>query len=275
MNNTLTLATYNIQFSQHPEKILKTLKSLVDSGAAILCLQEVYVQPDRDIVKQILNTLGKSWDALCHLGKNGDVLSMGNCILWNKEKISLISHSFMNLPESKSLAFHEKIFSLLAGGIAIPFKRRIILANFIINNNKFCIANVHLDHNGGTKNRLIQLAFIKNSLEKFSISNKEILCGDFNCFDLSKNGKEDASYKEILGQDYIEATKHIDWTGDLYDIDTTMGNILFGKLIRFLNIHVKRKIDYIWLKNIALSKCDKLNVSGSDHKPIVADLVIQ
>lgn len=273
MKNTLTIATYNIQFSQHPKKIIENLQTIVDNGASILCLQEVYIQKNNNIVQQILNKLGKSWDAISHLGDNESVLSMGNCILWNKKKVSLIKHSFNILPESKSLALHEKMFSILAGGVSIPFKRRVILANFQLNKNNFSIANIHLDHNGGTKNRLVQLAFIKKNLKNFSISSKEIICGDFNCFDLTNNGREDQLYQEILGQDYMEATKNIDWTGDLYDIDTRFGNVLFGKLIRFLNIHIQKKVDYVWLKEINTSQCKKLDVLGSDHKPIITELI--
>lgn len=274
MSKKLIIATYNIQFSQHPEEIISNLKTIVANGASILCLQEVYINEDNNIIQQLIDQLGKSWKAVCHLVKDNSILNMGNCILWNTKIVSKISSSLEILPYSKPLALHEKVFSLLVGGITSPFKRRIVLINFRMNKKNFCIANVHLDHNGGAINRLTQLAHIKKLLKKFSVSDKEILCGDFNCFDLSKNGIENEAYEKLLGSQYAEATKNIDWTGDLYDIDTSMGNIAFGKIIRLLNIHLQRKIDYIWLRNIQLVKCKKITMSGSDHKPVVAEIII-
>lgn len=270
----LKIATYNLELSQHQDAIIDNLVAMVRDGVGILCLQEVVIYENENIIARLQAKLGGDWEAFCHLGEKKDIAGMGNCILWNKKIISASSKHPVLLPYSQKFAIHEKVFTLLVGGLSKPLKRRSVFINFSLQGTEFCVANVHLDHNGGAKNRLKQLAYAKNQLDDIATSDKVILCGDFNCFDLLKTGYEYDSYEKLLRPDYVEATKNIDWTGDLYDVDTSKGLVAFGKTIRFLNIHVRRKIDYIWLKNIRLKECRKLDLSGSDHKPIVAEVVV-
>lgn len=273
MNQQISIATYNVQFSQHPEKIIENVLHMVRSGVSILCLQEV-VNRKESVIKTLLSDLGNSWEAACYFGKENNILGMGNCIVWDTKAVSAKSKHFELLPYSQKLAIHEKAISLLASGITSPFKRRMVLINFSINGTNFCVVNIHLDHNGGTANRLKQLDHVIRSLKKNNRSEKTIICGDFNCLDLLNNGTEYSSYKKLLGHEYNEATENIDWTADLHDIDTSIGNKIFGKLIRILKIHVRKKLDFIWTRNIKLKKCEKLDVQGSDHKPVIAELSI-
>jgi len=274
MNKQIKLATYNIQFSQHPEKVINNILKMVTDGVSVICLQEVVLYKEKNIIQDLLHKLGSSWKAECNLGKEENVLSMGNCILWNEDAVSAESKHLKLLPYSGKLHIHEKVFSLLTGGIISPFRRRIIFIEFSMGKTNFCITNIHLDHNGGEPNRLKQLSYVKKLIKDFSTSEKEIICGDFNCFDLLKSGKENKSYQKLLGIQYTEATKKIGWTGDLYDIDTSMGTKFFGKIVRLLNIHIQRKLDFIWLKNIKSKDCHKLDLEGSDHKPVIVSLII-
>src|SRR5690554_2260376 len=127
----LKIATYNIQFSLHPDSIERNLVKIANEGVSIICLQEVVVyNKDSNIISRILNRLGSNWEAKCHLGEGSDLLSMGTCILWNNKLVKNIDIKKIILPFSENLRFPEKVFSILAGGVSTPFLRRAISAEF-------------------------------------------------------------------------------------------------------------------------------------------------
>ncbi|MBU0578642.1 hypothetical protein KKE34_01425 [Patescibacteria group bacterium] len=271
----LAIAIYNIQFSLHPEKIEKNIRRMAEDKVFIFCLQEVVAYKNSDfIINNLLKKLGGHWKAICHVGRKKSLLGVGNCIIWNSKKIELIKSQKRLLPYSKTLAIHEKIFSYLASGITIPIQRRVIIGEFKFNGEYIRISNIHLDHNGGLKNRLKQLKYFLKILHKDKSISKDIICGDFNCFDLLKTGRENTELKIILGDEYIDASSNICWNADLFYIDTTGGSKLFKYFIRKFNIHIKRRLDYIFVRNIAVSSCKKLPLKGSDHDPIIAHLSI-
>ena len=117
--------------------------------------------------------------------------------------------------------------------------------------------NIHLDHSGGMSNRLKQLKHFMKLLSESRSIRREIICGDFNCFDLLKNGKEERIYQELLGSSFVDATSNIGWTADLNDIDTSMGSENFQKMIKLFKIHLRKKLDYVWLKNIKFKSCQR------------------
>lgn len=270
----LILVTYNIQFSYHTEEIKKNILKMALMGASIFCLQEVVCNSDQTfIVNILLEKLGSDWKAIHNLGAENSKLEMGNCIIWNTKVLKLEKEQKEFLPKHKALVVHEKIFSWIVGGITVPFQRRVIVGYFKFNNISIRITNIHLDQNGGLKNRKIQLKYLANTLRKNSYTH-EIICGDFNSFDLLKTGKEARMHAEILSKDFVDVSKDSGWTADLNDIDLDKGNTVFKFLIKNMRIHIRRKLDYIWAKNITSLKCEKLLLKGSDHKPLISCLEI-
>ena len=272
---TLTIASYNIQFSLHPESLVENINIIVKNGADIICLQEVIKKPNEIfIIDQIVDNLGKDWHYDHHLEESLSVLGMGNCILWNSKRIKLEHISKITLPTSGSLAIHERIFSYLAGGISKPFKRRVLLGYFCMNSTKFTVANIHLDHNGGINNRKQQLSYLMQSQFKNSPKSIDVIAGDFNNFDLLKSGKEKRIYSNILGNNFIDATANIDSTADFNKMKFYFATNFLGWVVKRLDFHIKRKLDYIWVKNATILESKKLNLNGSDHLPILVKLII-
>ena len=269
----IKVATYNIQFSLHPDQIIENILMIASNGVSVICLQEVVVYNEHsNIIDAVLRKLGSNWQAIYHLGKSRDVLSAGNCILWNTKVLELIKNKNISLPYSKTLSLHEKVFSWLAGGITVPFMRRVVVGYFTYKNKTLRITNLHLDHNGGSENRHNQLKYLIGKLQQDKKIKYDIICGDFNNFDLF-NKKEIEVYKNILC-DYDDATINIDWSGDLNLIDTTAGLKLLQILIKFFDIHLRKKLDFIWVRNIKFTPSKKMSVKGSDHLPIISSLTI-
>lgn len=270
----MKIATYNIQFSAHPTQIIENIQTMADDGVQIFCLQEVVSLPHQPfIISQLLQHLGKDWKAICHLGNEKTLLGMGSCILWNSSVFHLEKVQKVLLPKSQKLSGPEKAFSWLAGGITVPFQRRAIIGYFTVNKKMIRISNVHLDHNGGVKNRKKQLLSLMEFLAKDEVAH-EIICGDFNSFDLLNNDSEAKMHLEVLGEKYHDISKDSGWTGDLHDMDIENGGRILKFLIQKLNIHLRRKVDYIWVKNISSINCEAPDLAGSDHRPVVAEIKV-
>ena len=130
MNKTkkIKLATYNIQFSKHPQEIIENIVEMDHMGVSVFCLQEVVmISNEPFIIDRLLKNLGSNWKTIHHLGKEKSELGMGNCIIYNSKVLNLIKAEREILPKSKSLALHEKIFSWIVAGITSTFQRRIII----------------------------------------------------------------------------------------------------------------------------------------------------
>ncbi len=200
---------------------------------------------------------------------------MGNSIIWNSKVISLLKKEKLLLPKSKSLNLPEKIFSWFAGGITATFQRRSLIAEFSLDKTKFRITNLHLDHNGGISNRNKQLTFLMDHLNNLKPTSHEIICGDFNSFDLLRNGKEKLMHDEVLGGDFIDASKDSGWTANLNDIEIHYGKAILRFILKKFHLDIRRKLDYIWIKNLDLIQCKKFQLKGSDHLPLVATLILK
>ncbi|MFA6006013.1 MAG: hypothetical protein WC775_06065 [Patescibacteria group bacterium] len=270
-NHQLGIATYNIQFSQHPNEVVLNILRLSRSNISIFALQEV-LNTKEHIIKNILAKLGSNWKAVCNLGDQSSVLGMGNCLIWDTKRLQLIRSEKVFLPKSKKLALHELVFSLVAGGISTPFQRRAIVGYFKYSNNTIRISNIHLDHNGGQANRESQLNYIRQYLARNRLLNHEILCGDFNSFDLLKTGAEFQMHERILGDKFLNVSKNIQWTADLNSMDIKLAAFFFKTLIKMFNLHIRRKLDHIWIANLRCASCVSPETKGSDHNPLLAYL---
>lgn len=273
--NQLIIVTYNIQFAINEEDILNNLEKMAKEGVEIFCLQEIItVLNEEFIVNKILKKLGPEWQAAYHVGEvqRESKLSIGTCILWNKDILKLENEIKILLPKLNKFALHEKLYYKIIGVPGIPLQRRAIAAYFKFGNETIRITSIHVDNVGGPKHRMKQVAYFLMVLKTKSIPQYEIICGDFNSFDLLKTGIEKKLLQKMLGKDFVDASESVDWTDDIYNIDFSTSIPLFSWFIKTFNVHVKRKLDYIWVKNWKISDCRKLKLSGSDHMPIIAKL---
>lgn len=240
-------------------------------GVAIFCLQEVVHHPNQEfIVTSLLKRLGKDWSAQSHVDQGESWLGMGTCIIWNQKKLHLQKTEKILLPINQHIALHESIFFTLIAGESLVFPRRAIIGTFKFQNTSIRVTNIHLDHIGGPKQRKKQLVHLRSKLgEKTPY---DIICGDFNTFDLLKSGRETEALQATLGAQYEDVSKNSGWTADLYNVNFDRAFALFKFFIRFFRIHVRRKLDYIWAKGLTKVSLEKLDLTGSDHLPLIATL---
>lgn len=269
------IATYNIQFAINRAKVIENIKEMAKRGVTIFCLQEIINTPnEKFMVDEILNHLGDNWKAFYHVGTENSRLSIGTAIVWNADIFTLRRTEKILLPKIKKFDLHEHFYYKVIGVPGIPIQRRATVCDFSINQTILRVVSIHLDNVGGPIHRLRQFSYLLSKLDTLPKVSHEFLCGDFNTFDLLQTNYEKKLLQKKLGNAFIDASKNIDWTSDLYLINFQTSIKIFPWFVKKFNIHVRRRLDYIWTKGSRILVCKKLNLSGSDHLPIIAKLKI-
>lgn len=272
-SKSLKIATYNLQFSLDSRQIVHNIHLMAENEIVVFCLQEVLRLPNKTfILDLILKDLGANWKVVYHIGEEKSRLGIGTCILWNNKILQPQKTEKFLLPRKHTIAFHEWMFAKLTGGEITPYPRRAIVGYFHFSNTTVRISNIHLDHTGGLKHRQKQLLYFLDKLKDATGISHEIVCGDFNTFDLLKTGKEISILRKLFGSEFKNASKDVSWTADLNKMEITKEHSLFKAFIKVLNIHIRQKLDYIWVKDFHVINCWKVEVLGSDHFPVIAHI---
>lgn len=268
----MIIATYNLHLCQEPDALLySVLKSAKEELVDVFCFQEAVRNTDGSLFTDTLaEKLGEDWKIVSHVGEEPSWYSIGNVTIWNSKRLMHKRSTNIVLPANGGSTKKEAIFSKLIAGDVYEFKRRSIISEFIEGETSLQIANIHLDNIGGSIHRNKQLNFmLKHLNSKITYS---IVCGDFNTFDLKQTGNEVVEMKKILGDEYIDISQDSGWTGDLYRVNFQKANPLFAFIIKNFRIHLKRKLDYIFVKGGQRLSLKKLDLPGSDHLPLIASL---
>lgn len=274
-NNQFNIVTYNIEYAAQKGKILENIIQLEKDGVDIFCFQELINTPQEGFfIDTVLQKLGDSWQAVYNVGEMEGRLSLGNAIVWNKKKFFLKSSEKILLPLIKNFDLHEKLWYKTIRVPGVPIQRRAITCLFTLNQTPIRVTSVHVDNVGGPTHRKKQLAFLMTKLRLLETPKQEIICGDFNTFDLLKTGYEKKMIQNEIGEDFVDASNKIAWTSDIAMIDFSTSIKIFPWFIKAFNIHIRRRLDYIWVKNFTIQECKKLEIIGSDHFPIIAKLEI-
>jgi endonuclease/exonuclease/phosphatase family metal-dependent hydrolase len=272
-NNLFTIATYNIQFGVNREKVLANITQMANDNVGIFCLQEIInVSGEEFIIDSILKKLGKDWEAKFHVGSEISKLSIGTAIIWNTKLFSFKKQEKILLPKIKKFDVHETFFYKVIGVPDAVLQRKAISCTFRYNQTDIRVTSVHIDNVGGPVHRMKQMSYLISKLRTSEAPKHEIISGDFNTFDLLKTGYEKKILQKEIGQDFIDASKDINWSSDIYMMDFRTSIKFFPWIIKTFNIHIRRRLDYIWVKNFIVKECKKLELTGSDHFPITAIL---
>lgn len=275
--STFKIATYNIEFSRKADLIVQNLLQLKKDGVEIFCLQEVLRIPNVEfIIDKILKRLGNNWKAEYFLGEETDSRGHGVAIIWNTKMFHLESLERILFPPTIPKRHDAVLVKIAILIYAYPqLQRKALSLLFTYKGKPIRITTMHLELIGGFKNRLKQAEFILSKLQKNPVTN-EIVCGDFNSFETWNTGRERRELQKLFASySFVDATDSIPWTSDPYNIEYKGVFIHFVKIAKKSRINLKRKIDYIFSKGLTIGKADRIDVSGSDHFPIVAEFSLK
>lgn len=273
MNSSLSVATYNIEYSRRPQLLIKTIVQMIQNGVNVFCFQEILRLPENEfIVDVLLKELGKNWKLEYFVGDEGNYLDVGVGILWNESILKLQKIEKINLPKMKKYPLLDRLVLRSVGFIDTPLQNRAIVGTFSLNDHSLRITSLRLDTVGGTKNRIKQAKYMLDFIKDKPKVEYEIICGDFNTIDPLKAGKEVQTMRGLFDiYSFTDATKDIVWSADIYNSDFGKKPGLVKKVIKHLNVHVRRKLDYIWSKNLQIISSQKIDSTASDHYPIVTN----
>lgn len=271
--NELIVATYNILFGNNAEQIVKNINKMATEGVDLFCLQEVINRPNQPfIIDQILEKLGKNWQSEYHVGNEYSKSSIGTAIIWNTNTFKLKQTEKILLPKIKKFDINEKLFYKVIGHAPLPLQRRATVCYLSKEQTIIRITSVHLDNVGGPRHRSKQIRYLISCMQKLKQVDHEIICGDFNTFDLLKTGYEKKLLHKLFGEKFIDASEGLGWTSDIERIDFSSSMKIFFWFIKTFHVHIRRKLDYIWIKNFEVESCRKWDLPGSDHLPLIAKL---
>ncbi|HUD44696.1 MAG TPA: hypothetical protein VMR41_04095 [Patescibacteria group bacterium] len=273
---SFTLATYNIEFCRHPHLIVQNIFDLSKKGVNIFCLQEVIPNSKKEfIINKILEKLGNDWEAAWSIGEKADITGLGTAILWNKKMFKQIEIDKLVLPKLEKVLPHENVFSLANGYPGIVILRRALVVTFMLGDKKIRVSSVHADVLGGPRHRKKQMQYLLDYLAKKSKVDVAVVSGDFNTIDLSGRGEEQAYLSKLFGKyKFTDVTKDIEWSHDVYQASFGKDNLLVEKIIKGLNVHIRKKLDYIWSQGLKGVEAKRVDMSGSDHFPLLVKLKI-
>lgn len=275
-SGTFTLATYNIQITNHPEEILANLKQMKASGVSLFCLQEIReVDGEKFIGDRIKEVLGKHWESVYFVLSDSLLNSShGLGVFWDTRIFTLEKATELFLPLANRIGPVERAVAKITGFKTKPSQRKALVCNFTAFGKKIRVTNVHLDWQQGPKQRIAQLQYLMDYLRSEKKVAYECLCGDFNTIHPMKENKEQFRIADFFGHEYRDITGDIPWTIDWQNTDFTPPFHVLGSVMKKFNIHCYLKLDYIWVKNLTAQDVQALPLPGSDHLPIVATLKI-
>lgn len=273
MNSALSVATYNIEYSRRPQLLIKTIVQMIQNGVNVFCFQEILRLPENEfIVDVLLKELGKNWKLEYFVGDEGNYQDVGVGILWNESILKLQKIEKINLPKMKKYFLLDRLVLRSVGFIDTPLQNRAIVGTFTLNGHSLRIISLRLDTAGGTKNRIKQVQYLLDFIKDRPKVEYEIICGDFNTIDPFKTGEEAKTMRSLFDiYSFTDATKDIIWSADIYNSDFGEKPGLVKKVIKYLNVHVRRKLDYIWSKNLQVINSQKIDSKASDHHPIITN----
>ncbi len=276
-SQTLNVATYNLEVSRQPERLIKNIYEMAKEGVDIFCLQEVAPgEGEQFIITKVLKRLGKDWQAEWSLSDTTQPMAFGNAIIWNEKVLKRIGSEIVLLPERREPRSHEKIFSRMIGFTGKLIIRRGLVIDFMLNKQKIRVCSVHADLLGGASHRKRQVRFLLDHLKTLSMVECTVIAGDFNTVNIIFKDRERKDLQDIFANyDFFDVTNKIDWSHDIYQANMGRDGLLAKKIIENFNLHFRQKLDYIWVQNLESEGAARVETIGSDHFPLIAFLKLK
>lgn len=247
MSADLKIVSYNILLGRKPQEITKNLKDFAREGVQIFCLQEVWKEfRGVDISALLLKALGPGWQAECFLSSKPNNFDYGLCMLWQSSTLQSVSFEHLSLPLLPKLKIWEKFVHFSRGFPAVPSRRGTLIGVFNFAGKQIRISTVHLDWQGGLKERVNQISFLKQYLASPPSFDYELLCGDFNTIGIFSRKEQSHQVETLLGPEFKDA---------------------FTK--PYITVTPGQRLDHLFAKGFSVKDAQVCKVPGSDHFPIM------
>jgi endonuclease/exonuclease/phosphatase family metal-dependent hydrolase len=244
----LKIISYNIHMGLETEALTKNIMEFAKQGVDVFCLQEFWkwMQPV-DLETLLLEALGPEWQIEYETPEKPSH-DYGVCFLWNKSALKALSFHRLPMPKVAKPKLWEKAWIRAHGFNTFNTQRGALIGTFNWNGQQVRITNLHLDWQGGVRQRAAQISHIKDFLTGNPKADYEIICGDFNTIGIFNKKKQPKMFIGILGDGFYDACSKPEPTCPPFILD------------------------HIFVKNFQVQEFQTHKLAGSDHYPVFARL---
>lgn len=266
MSDTVTCATYNILHGYHRDLVLNNIRFLAEKGADVICLQEAEVDFEENLQKFIIEELSGWQMRSAHAGFGGNV-----AILWKENRLTLTRTELIRLPKLRVPSRLQRLTTRRLKHLKkMNTDRAALVGYFETDGMSFQIASAHVAWEGGSRHRMRQIRFLRETLEK-AHADVRIIAGDFNtlAFRTKRRRAHEKRVEEALGARYVNALPNLAWSHDTSVADPGDG-LGFLPALHRRGVTFRSRLDYIFGSGVSVISGEMHDLPGSDHRPLVA-----
>lgn len=230
----VTIISYNVEYGQRISEIYNFISSL-DEKPQIICLQEF---PEKELANLEKNKIFKKQNIFFLKGLSKKDEFFGELTIIDSSKIKVIKTEYLDFGQDRIESIYKRKV----------IKRSAIINVLIIKQREISLVNVHLTPlslHGKRKEQLTQ------AIDGVKDSKASIILGDFNYSSLLTRGGLISFMKKY---DYVLA-----------------GEKLVTNKYKY---KIPQQLDYIFYKNLSFKETKVLEVTFSDHFPIISQFEI-
>lgn len=256
----LTCATYNILHGRYKDMILSNIRTLMQEGVDVFCLQETPQEFEKELLRFLRRESLMHWrTSFVHKGHGGHI-----ALLWNANKLSLVRSDAVLLPSLGKPSGLQRI-----RGSKRVMQRVALVGNFLFEGRLVAIVCVHLSWEGGFLHRFRQVQLVRKAVDLHG-ADCVVVGGDFNTIGPRTIARiQRKRFEKIFGPGYKHVHPHVKWS-----FDTSFGDPLDSWDVagRFRKVGIKwrTRLDYMFSYNLRVLEADMYDLPGSDHRPLVA-----
>ncbi len=256
----ITCATYNILHGYHRDLILQNIRFLLDQGADIVCLQEAEVHFEDSLKAFLADPSLSSWKIeFAHTGLGGNVAT-----IWNADKLRLRDSAPVPLPKLKIAPPIPHLRTIMK-----KTNRVALITTFEVEGRTLQVTNAHLAWEGGSRHRLNQLKHLREHLER-APADFRVVTGDFNTIAIRPLHRiHERRVEKVLGAEFRNAFPRLPWTYDISFTDPKEG-LQFMVTLSRAGVKLRRRLDYMFAKDMTVVSAQMHDLPGSDHRPLIA-----
>ncbi|MBI4674845.1 MAG: endonuclease/exonuclease/phosphatase family protein [Chloroflexi bacterium] len=256
MSQTLRFCSWNIQVGMKRAHILELIAQHPDfRGLDLLALQEASVHAHGDDASSIAHALGISYASYHHVYHHLGAHPQANALVWNTARVQMDSIEHHTLPQ------HEQVNVPRAERAVLNRLKRQPRVNLIgdgkWNASSLRVCAAHLDVLG-YRFKQRQFRAVLDELNARPRVDLILLAGDFNTFRIGSRPTWAQLKRDAAESGLYAISDEIRWTQAI-------------RALRF-----KQKLDEIFLASAQpyQTRVWTLDVTGSDHLPIFADITL-
>lgn len=273
MKKPITVATWNLHYGIELQKIVKSIKTNTHfANIDFLMLQEASIHDNREDAQVIAEILGGNYTYFQVTAQKSNGFTQANAIIWNTEKVTITTFDIIEMPpfhsDSRLHMPYKKIYDKehkLAVFLKNIFQKRISLVlEGKIYKNSFRIYVVHFDLLGLASKKK-QMSFLLDNANRRKKVDIEIIAGDINTFNYFNFPLWSGIKKITEKAGFMDLTTDIEWT--------------FSDRRFNYDYLARHKLDAIFIRHIfkqseLLYSSWSLNIPGSDHIPVFANITL-